>query len=210
MSLKIFIYDDSLERRDSLKALLMLSGSYNVVGEAGNCTNVLMDMKNTEPDLVLMDINMPEVDGLHGLKQIKTNFPKIKVLMQTAFDDSNKIFFSIVNGASGYILKNDKPQRILQAIEEVNEGGAVLNPAIAQKVLDYFKPQALDNPLSPKENEVLAYLADGLSYKMVADKLGVSFSTINTHTKKIYEKLHISSLGEAIAFYYKNINKVRT
>jgi DNA-binding NarL/FixJ family response regulator len=152
-----------------------------------------------------MDINMPEVDGIEGLKIIKSTYPEIKVLIQTAFDDSDKIFTCIKNGASGYILKNDKPQRILQAIEEVYQGGASMNPAIAQKVLDFFTPQKTKSPLSPKENEVLALLAEGLSYKMVADKLGVSYSTINTHIKRIYEKLHISSLGEAIAYYYKNV-----
>jgi DNA-binding NarL/FixJ family response regulator len=148
---------------------------------------------------------MPEVNGIEGLKLIKINHPEVKVLMQTAFDDSDKIFTSIKNGASGYILKNDNPQRILQAIDEVIHGGAAMNPIIAQKVLDYFNPIKINNPLSPKENEVLAYLAEGLSYKMVADQLGVSYSTINTHVKHIYEKLHISSLGQAIAYYYKNL-----
>ena len=209
MAIRIFIYDDSNERRDSLKALLMLNDELKFVGEAINCKNVLSEIENFYPDVVLMDINMPEVDGIEGLKLIKANHPEVKVLMQTAFDDSDKIFSCIKNGASGYILKNDKPQRILQAIEEVYQGGAAMNPAIAQKVLDYFAPsekaKQSKNPLSPKENEVLAYLADGLSYKMVADKLGVSYATINTHAKRIYEKLHISSLGQAIAYYYKNL-----
>lgn len=205
MAIRIFIYDDSNERRDSLKALLMLNDGLHFVGEAMNCKNVLFEVEQNYPDVVLMDINMPEVDGIEGLKLIKTNHPEVKVLMQTAFDDSDKIFTCIKNGASGYILKNDKPQRILQAIEEVYQGGAAMNPAIAQKVLDYFHPSALKNPLSPKENEVLALLAEGLSYKMVADKLGISYATVNTHAKHIYEKLHISSLGEAIAYYYKNL-----
>lgn len=204
MAIRVFIYDDSSERRDSLKALINLNDNLKFTGEAANCKNVLADIENYNPDVVLMDINMPEVDGIEGLKLIKTKYPEVKVLMQTAFDDSDKIFTSIKSGASGYILKNDKPQRILQAIEEVYEGGAVMNPAIAQKVLDYFKPSQKKSPLSPKENEVLALLAEGLSYKMVADKLAVSYSTVNTHTKRIYEKLHISSLGEAIAWYYKN------
>ena len=205
MAIRIFIYDDSKERRDSLIALLNLSDNYKCIGEAPNCKNVLAEMEEYYPDVVLMDINMPEVDGLEGLHLIKTKYPAIKVLMQTAYDDSEKIFTSIKNGASGYILKNDKPQKILQAIEEVYEGGAVMNPAIALKVLNYFKPSDKKSPLSPKENEVLAALAEGMSYKMVADKLGVSYTTINTHTKRIYEKLHISSLGEAIAWFYKNI-----
>ena len=207
MAIRIFIYDDNEERRDSLKALLMLNEDYKFVGEAENCKNVLSEMENFYPDVVLMDINMPEVNGIEGLRKIKTLYPEVKVLMQTAYDDSEKIFTSIKNGASGYILKNDKPQRILQAIEEVNQGGAAMNPAIAQKVLDFFAPKEVKNPLSSKENEVLAFLAEGLSYKMVADKLGVSYATVNTHAKHIYEKLHISSLGEAIAYYYKNLKQ---
>ncbi|MBL7886687.1 MAG: response regulator transcription factor [Flavobacterium sp.] len=207
MPIRIFIYDDSNERRDSLKALLMLNDELKCVGEAMNCKNVLHEIETFYPDVVLMDINMPEVDGIEGLRQIKMHHPDVKVLMQTAFDDSDKIFTCIKNGASGYILKNDKPQRILQAIEEVFQGGAAMNPAIAQKVLDYFKPSEIKSPLSPKETEVLAHLAEGLSYKMVADKLGLSYTTVNTHAKHIYEKLHISSLGEAIAYYYKNIRQ---
>lgn len=205
MPTRIFIYDDSSERRDSLKALLLLNDEFKFVGEAMNCKNVISEIESYYPDVVLMDINMPEVNGIEGLRQIKLHHPDVKVLMQTAFDDSDKIFTSIKNGASGYILKNDKPQRILQAIEEVTQGGAAMNPAIAQKVLDYFKPKEVTNPLSPKETEVLSFLAEGLSYKMVADKLGISYTTVNTHAKRIYEKLHISSLGEAIAFYYKNL-----
>jgi DNA-binding NarL/FixJ family response regulator len=205
MAIRIFIYDDHHDRRDSLKALIGLNDELVFAGEAPNCSGVLRDMEQHYPDVVLMDINMPEVDGLEGLRLIKTKYPEIQVLMQTAFDDSNKIFTSIKNGASGYILKSDKPQRILQAIEEVNHGGAVMNPGIAQKVLEYFKPNNTKSPLSPKENEVLAHLAEGLSYKMIAEKLGVSYTTVNTHTKHIYEKLHISSLGEAIAYYYKNL-----
>ncbi|MBP5983673.1 MAG: response regulator transcription factor [Fluviicola sp.] len=207
MAIRIYIYDDSNERRESLKALMLLNDQLQFVGEGLNCSTVNEDMNTYFPDVVLMDINMPEVNGIEGLRIIKTKHPEVKVLMQTAFDDSDKIFTSIINGASGYILKNDKPQRILQAIEEVYQGGAAMNPGIAQKVLDYFKPKTITNPLSPKESQVLALLADGLSYKMVADKLGVSYSTVNTHGKRIYEKLHISSLGEAIAYYYKNLKQ---
>lgn len=205
MAIRIFIYDDHTDRRESLRALISLCDNLQYIGDAPNCKNVLADMQKYDPDVVLMDINMPEVNGLEGLRLIKAHYPSIKVLMQTAYDDNENIFTSIKSGASGYILKNDQPQRILQAIEEVYEGGAVMNPGIAQKVLDYFKPIEKKSPLSPKENEVLALLAEGFSYKMVADKLAVSYTTINTHTKHIYEKLHISSLGEAIAFFYKNL-----
>jgi DNA-binding NarL/FixJ family response regulator len=206
MQIKVFIYDDNHPRRDSLKALLELSPEMNFCGEAINCSNVISDMETYFPDVVLMDINMPGVDGIEGLKKIKKEFPHIKVLMQTVFDDTDKIFECIRNGASGYILKKDSPQRILQAIQEVNDGGAVMNPGIALKVLDYFKPQKVNNPLSKRETEVLQLLAEGISYKMIADKLFLSFNTVNTHVKHIYEKLHVSSIGEAVAFYYKNLH----
>jgi DNA-binding NarL/FixJ family response regulator len=206
MQIKVFIYDDNHPRRDSLKALLELSPEMSFCGEAINCSTVVDDMETNFPDVVLMDINMPLVNGIEGLKKIKQNYPHIKVLMQTVFDDTDKIFECIRNGASGYILKKDSPQRILQAIQEVYDGGAVMNPGIALKVLDYFTPQKIDNPLSKRETEVLELLAEGISYKMIADKLFLSFNTVNTHVKHIYEKLHVSSIGEAVAFYYKNLH----
>lgn len=205
MAIKIFIYDDHDARRDSLKSLIQLSDEFEFVGEAKDCSNAIADMENHNPDVVLMDINMPQVDGIEGLKRIKTRFPSIKVLMQTVFDDTDKIFTSIRNGASGYVLKKDSTKRLLEAIREVYDGGAVMNPGIAQKVLDFFKPQSFDSSLSARETEVLSLLAEGLSYKMIADRLGITFSTVNTYTKRIYEKLHVASLGEAIAYYYKNL-----
>jgi DNA-binding NarL/FixJ family response regulator len=205
MFIKVFIYDDNNARIDSLKALLEISPELLFVGQAADCSHIEKDMTLAMPDVVLMDINMPNVNGLEGLIQIRKMFPHIKVLMQTVFDDNENIFNSIRNGASGYILKKDTPNRILQAINEVYEGGAVMNPGIAQKVLEYFHPKKQKILLSKRETQVLTLLAEGLSYKMVADKLGVSFHTINTHTKNIYEKLHVQSLGEAIAYYYRHL-----
>lgn len=205
--IRIFAYDDNKERLQSLRALIEMSDNMQYTGDAPSCETVEADMEKCIPDVVLMDINMPVIDGIEGLKIIKSRFPQIRVLIQTAFDDSEKIFRSISGGASGYILKSDNPRRILQAIEEVYEGGAAMNPAIAQKVLDYFLPKIEEKILTQKEREVLKSLSEGLSYKMVADKLGVSYSTVNTHIKHIYEKLHISSLGEAVAWYYKNIRE---
>ena len=207
MVIKVFVYDDNESRRDSLKALVELTPEIEFAGTAGDCSTLENDMTQINPDVVLMDINMPNVDGLQGLKLIRKHFPHIKVLMQTVFDDTEKVFECIRNGACGYILKKDSAQRILQAIHEVYEGGAVMNPSIALKVLDYFLPQKKENPLTAREKEVLDLLAQGLSYKMVADKLFISFNTVNSHIKHIYEKLHVSSVGEAIAFYYKNMHQ---
>ena len=207
MSIRVFIYEDNITHRDSLRALINLSQELEWVGEAPDCTHVLEDMEAHYPDVVLMDINMPLVNGLIGLELIKKTYPSIKVLMQTAFEDTERIFTSLRNGANGYILKKDSVARLCQAIQEVYEGGAAINPGIASKVLEYFKPQPPENNLSQRENDVLSLLAKGLSYKMIADQLSISYSTVNTHTKNIYIKLHISSLGEAIAYYYQHIQQ---
>ena len=205
MVIRVFVYDDHADRRAALRALLSLNNDFVFVGDAADCSNAIQEIEKYYPDVVLMDINMPGIDGIEGLKQIKEKYPAVKVLMQTAFDDSEKIFTSIRYGASGYILKNDKPEKLLQAIHEVYEGGAVMNPAIAKKVLDFFKPQQYKSNLSPKETEVLSFLAQGLSYKMIADKLGITYNTVNSYTKNIYSKLHVASLGEAIAWYYQHL-----
>jgi DNA-binding NarL/FixJ family response regulator len=207
MQIRVFIYDDNEARRDSLKALIEMSPEMTYCGESANCMNVKSEMESCFPDVVLMDINMPNVNGIMGLKKIRDNYPHIKVLMQTVFDDPNTIFECIRNGASGYVLKQDSPQRLLQAIQDVYDGGAVMNPGIALKVLEYFSPNKIEHTLSKREKDVLELLAQGLSYKMIADKLFLSFNTVNSHVKRIYEKLHVSSLGEAIAFYYKNLHR---
>jgi two-component system, NarL family, nitrate/nitrite response regulator NarL len=205
MSIRVFIYDDSLVRRQSIRALVEMTDGLEYCGEGEDCSNVLSDMEVCRPDVVLMDIHMPGVGGIEGLKLLRTHFPGIKVLMQTVFDDSNMVFESIKNGANGYVLKKDSSARTVDAIKDVFAGGAVMNPGIAQKVLAFFTPKQLESPLSEREIEVLKLLADGLSYKMAANQMGLSFHTINSHIKKIYEKLHVQSLGEAIAYYYKNI-----
>ena len=125
--------------------------------------------------------------------------------MQTAFDDDDKVFAAIQAGAEGYILKSAGVLQITQSIDEVMNGGASMSPSIALKVMRYFsrQPQKEDYNLSIKEKEVLKYLSQGLSYKMVADRMGISFFTVNNHVKKIYEKLHVHSLGEAVALAYK-------
>ncbi len=207
--IRVFIYDDDAHRRASLEMLLSLYDDINVVGTAENCKYALQDMEAQLPDLILMDINMPEVDGKAGLKIIKESYPEVKVVIQTVFEDTEQIFECIKGGADGYILKKDSPEAILNAIRSVYSGGAIMNPGIANKVLSYFKPAKTSDShiLSHRENEVLNLLASGDSYKMIADKLNVSYHTVNTHLKKIYEKLQVSSSVEAVAYYYKNLHK---
>ena len=126
--------------------------------------------------------------------------------MQTVFQDEEKIFASLKAGAEGYILKNASAENIIQSIEDVHKGGAYMTPSVALRVMNYFgKPDKREETyhLSSREKEVLKYLTDGLSYKMIADKMGVTYFTVNAHVKKIYEKLHVHSLGEAVALAIK-------
>jgi DNA-binding NarL/FixJ family response regulator len=159
------------------------------------------------PDVVLMDINIPGKNGIEAVKEIKEHFPNVQVCMQTVFEEDDKIFASLCAGASGYILKNTPPDKILQAVKEVAEGGAFFTPSIAKKVLNNFQQQPQQAEyiqLTDKEKEVLKYLVEGLSYKMIAEKVFLSFHTVHTHLRHVYEKLHVNSKGEAINKAIKN------
>ena len=205
--IRVVIYDDNHQRCESLKTLLTFTGEMECAGCFPDCSHVLDDMQKLQPDVVLMDIGMPNTDGISGVKLIKKDFPHIRIIMQTVFEDEEKIFASLQAGAEGYLLKNATAEKITQSIEEVYQGGASMTPSVALRVMKYFnheKTTAADYSLTPKEKEVLALLADGNSYKMVADKLGISYFTVNSHIKKIYEKLHVHSLGEAVSLAFKN------
>ena len=204
-SVKVIIYDDNADRRDSLVALLSLTDDLCCLGAFPDCSLVEDQMLDLRPNVVLMDIDMPNVNGIEGLKIIREKAPAVKVLMQTVFEDNERIFDSIRFGATGYILKSEPPVRILEAIRNVNEGGAIMTASVAIKVLHYFQekksvPELSENyGLSEREKEVLRLLSDGNSYKMIAAKLGVTYFTINAHLKKIYEKLQVHSASEAVA-----------
>jgi DNA-binding NarL/FixJ family response regulator len=185
----------------------MLTDGMECVGCFPDCSNVVTEMEQTEPDVVLMDIAMPNVDGINGVSLIKKKFPSIRIIMQTVFEDEEKIFASLQAGAEGYLLKNATAEKITQSIEEVYHGGASMTPSVALRVIHYFntqRNQKNEYNLTPKEKEVLKHLSDGLSYKMVADRLGISYFTVNAHIKNIYEKLHVHSLGEAVSLALKN------
>lgn len=205
--IRVVIYDDSSERCESLKALLSLTEGMECAGMFHDCRNVVEDMRTTQPHVVLMDIEMPYVNGISGVALIKQQFPSIRIIIQTVFEDDEKIFACLQAGAEGYILKKAPAETITQSIEEVYQGGAYMTPSVALRVMRYFNHHTQPNNnyrLTPKEQEVLKLLSDGLSYKMTADKLGISYFTVNAHVKKIYEKLHVHSLGEAVSMAIKN------
>ncbi len=168
-----------------------------------NCTNVEHIVRATVPDVVLMDIDMPEVNGIEGLRLIKKHHPGVLVLMQTVFENNEHIFTAIRSGAHGYFLKKTPAQKLIEGIREVMEGGAPMSPAVARKVLEmhHEQPSGAKSqvfPLSDRELEILSLLVKGHSYKMIAESAAISWHTVNGHVKKIYEKLHVHSATEAV------------
>jgi len=183
--------------------LLQDNADFTLAGSFSHCLDVIENIQDTKPDVVIMDIDMPGMNGIEGVKQIRKNFPALQILMLTVFDDDEKVFAAIKAGAGGYILKNAEPTRLLHAISEVYNGGAPMTPNIAKKVLQQFQTflpnEKEEYNLSPREKEVLRWLVDGLSYKMIAGKLNITYDTVRAHMKKIYEKLHVASMTEAVA-----------
>jgi len=204
MNIRVTIFEDNTNLRRGLCTLINGSVGFECVGAFGNCDNLAKNITDTKPDVVLMDIGLPGMDGIEAVKILKSQFPDIKILMETIFEDDEKVFYSICNGAEGYILKNTPPSRILEAIREIHEGGAPMTPSIASKVLAMFKAgtsfskdESYD--LTSRETEVLKYLVDGMSYKMIAEKCFVSLDTVSCHIKSIYRKLHVHSKSEAVS-----------
>jgi DNA-binding NarL/FixJ family response regulator len=204
MDVRVAIFEDNAMLRESLYQLINGTVGLSCVGAFANCDNIIFNLKKAAPDVVLMDIKMPGMDGVEAVKIIKENFPGIRIIMQTVVEDDDKIFASICHGASGYLLKNTAPARLLQAVVEVNEGGAPMTPIIAQKVLEKFRRQSPVsskelNDLSEREKEILECLVEGMSYKMISNKCKISIDTVRFHIRNIYEKLHVSSKSEAVA-----------
>ena len=173
------------------------------VASLTNLLNVVSEVGAAQPDIILMDIGLPNISGIEGVRTVKTHFPEVQVLMFTVFDDDEKIFDAIRAGASGYLLKKTPPVEIVEAVRELYRGGAPMTSSIARRVIHSFQgaPSTVveDYRLTVRENEILYSLVDGLSYKRIADKYCVSISTIRTHICNIYHKLHVNSKAEAVA-----------
>lgn len=207
MALRITIFDDNRNIRESITMLLSTVPDFEVVGSYSHVLDCVDDVRESSPDVILMDIEMPGMTGIEAVKSIIKEFPHVQILMQTVFEDDDRVFDSICAGASGYILKNHLNVKLVDAIRELQFGGSPMSPSIARKVLgklqqipQHVKPEAApDYQLSPREKEVLSCIVNGLAYKMIADQLHISYETVRSHVKKIYEKLHVASLTEVVA-----------
>jgi len=199
----IVIFEDRANLRESLQLLLSSEKEFELLDMFPNCKNADEHIKKLQPDVVLMDIDMPEVNGIEGVKMIKQARPETQIIMLTVFEDDEKIFESIKAGADGYILKKSIPKELINAIYNAVIDGAAISPGIATKLLNAFRgisPTQNDTfSLSKREKEVLELLTKGYSYKKIAADLHVSIDTIGTHIKNIYSKLQVNSATEAVA-----------
>lgn len=199
--LQIIIYEDKKHLRESLSLMLNGMDGVVVVAAFGNCNSVEEDMIRFEPQVVLMDIDMPGKDGIYGVEKIKQAHPEINVIMHTVFDDDEKIFRSLEAGADGYLLKSTSPVKLFEAIKDVTLGSAPISPGVAKRVLHAFhkKTPMQEFDLSKREKEILQLLVDGHTYKKIAGECFISMDTVRTHLKNIYIKLQVNSGKEAIA-----------
>lgn len=202
--IRVAIFEDNRSLLDGLAAMIGGTSGFECAGGFPNCNNLLKNISQAKPDVVLMDIELPGINGIEAVAMIKEEFPDIKILMQTIFDDDEKIFNSICAGAEGYILKHTSPAEIMEAIKEIYEGGSPMTPSIANRVLKMVKvrpePGSKESfDLSIREKEILTCLVKGMSYKMIADSCFISIETVNVHIKNIYKKLHVHSKSEAVA-----------
>lgn len=206
--IKLLIYEDNAQLREGLTMLIDGSEGFNVLAAFRNCSHVVHEVNAYQPDVILMDIDMPGVNGLEGLKLIKETNPDVKVLMLTVFDDHQNIFQALQNGANGYILKKTPPARLLEYIQEASTGGAPMTASVAAQVLKMFSqlnlPADKSYNLSDREKEVLQLLVNGYSYKMIAAEMFIAMDTVRSHIKKIYEKLHVNSKSEAVAKAFRD------
>ena len=200
---KLLIYEDNPQLREGLTMLINGSDGFEVLAAFRNCNHVIEEVNAWKPDVILMDIDMPGINGIEGLKKIREINDEVKILMLTVFDDNRNVFQAISNGANGYILKKTPPEKILGYIREALEGGAPMTPAIARKVLSLFSQPYQHTKdmqsLTAREQDVLTLLVRGFSYKMISAELQVGIETVRSHIKNIYGKLHVNSKSEAVA-----------
>ena len=202
--IRVLLYEDKNDLREGMTFLLEATPGIAVVGAFADTSNLEMQVRGLKPDVVTMDIDMPGRSGLEATLVVKALSPATQILMLTVFEDEDKIFQAIRNGASGYMLKGTPPSEIIAAIFDVHKGGSPMTPIIARRVLQFFQHQSAtihkqqDYNLSPREHEILNSLVKGYSYKLIAETHFISMDTVRSHIRHIYEKLQVNSKTEAV------------
>jgi DNA-binding NarL/FixJ family response regulator len=207
MPISVSIVEDNDKLRGTLARVLNRADGFQCVSQYANAEDALKDLPQARPDVVLMDINLPGMNGVECVRQLKQLVPQIQVLMLTVYEDTENIFNALAAGAGGYLLKRTPSKELLEAIQEMHGGGSPMTMHIARKVVQSFQQtaasaQSTEN-LSPREQEVLDHLSRGFLYKEIAEKMGVSYETVHTYIRRIYEKLQVRTRTEAVAKFLR-------
>lgn len=201
-SVGVIYYEDNRNLREGISFLLQATSGLQLLGAFADCHNLEEEIRTLKPDVVLMDIDLPGISGIEAVLQVKSLKPDAQVLMLTVFDDEEKIFEALRNGASGYLLKHTPPSEIIASIFDIHQGGSPMTANIARKVLQYFQQQRVSRAdvynLSAREQDILKGLVAGYSYKLIADELFISIDTVRSHIRHIYDKLQVNSKTEAV------------
>ena len=203
--IQVAIVEDDDEIRANLGHRIGSNPAFRLLRSYGDAESALADLPRHKPDVVLMDINLPGMDGIECVRELKAKMPKAQFVMLTVYEDSNRLFKSLVAGASGYLLKRTPLAKLVTAIREAHQGGSPMTPQIARQVVQYFQQAREAAPdvqrLTPRETQVLQQLARGFRYKEIVDNLGISAGTLHSYISSTYEKLHVHSRTEAVVKY---------
>lgn len=204
--ISVAIVEDNHDIRSAMELLINGSEGYACIGAFNNAENALEKIPQLLPNVVLMDFNLPGMNGIECIARLKAEFPDMQFMMLTVYEDDDKIFMALEAGASGYILKKTSPGDLLDAIRELHDGGSPMSSQIARRVVAYFQKQAKPNPaleaLTSREKEILDQLSKGFLYKEIAGNLFISIETVRRHVHNIYEKLHVRSRTDAVNKYF--------
>ena len=202
MSISISIVEDLVEVREGLSQFISLNSEFKVVGAFRTAEEAVAEIPRLKPNIVVMDINLPGMNGIECIRQLKEKTPGTQFMMFTVYENDEKVFEALKAGASGYLLKNTGLVQMISSLKELHEGGSPMSANIARKLVSVFhqeaKVKSQIESLRPRENEVLVLLSDGLLYKEIADQLSISIATVRQHIHKIYDKLHVENRTEAL------------
>ena len=203
--LKVVVVEDNDSIREGLKILIDGTEGYSCIESFSDCESMLKKIVKLKPDVLLMDLGLPGMSGVEGIKKAKVFLPELTILVLTVYEENELVFDALCAGASGYLVKKTPPSKLLEAVKEAHEGGAPMSSHIARKVIDFFQtkkpvsPQKSVYTLTPREKEILTGLVEGHNFKFIADSLYISIETVRFHFRNIYKKLHVHSQSEAVA-----------